>query len=115
MKALQFVREATSLIYKTPQEENGRTSKIIEDIMRTARSSVSFIDAEYTSTTRKTHVSGSNYFQQSAQTEGTITRYKGDSGADTKVHPKSVIKYSYSKVCLSVCRSVHQDTKAYPL
>ena len=45
LNALKFVREEKSLSYKKLQEDNDRTGKITEVIMRTARGSVSFTHA----------------------------------------------------------------------
>ena len=70
----------------------------IEAIMRTAIGSVSFTHAEDTNTTVDPHVNGSNYLQKYSQSQHTITQYKGDYGVDTKVYPKSGIKYPYDKV-----------------
>ena len=70
----------------------------IEAIMRTAIGSVSFTHAEDTNTTVDPHVNGSNYLQKYSHSQHTITQYKGDYGVDTKVYPKSGIKYTYDKV-----------------
>ena len=93
MNALQFVREAKYLSYKTLKEENDRMSKIIQSIMSTARGSVSFTHAEYTNTTNNPHINGSTYFWKYSQAEHTITQHKGYSSADTKLYHKSGIKY----------------------
>ena len=65
--ALYFFSEATSLSYKTPQEDNDRMSKIIESIIRTAKVSVLFTHAEDTKITNNPHINGSIYLQQSSQ------------------------------------------------
>ena len=77
LKALQFVREAASLRYKTPQGENDRTGKIFEAIIRTERGSVPFTHAEDTKTTSSPNINSSTYFQQSSQAEHNIKQYKG--------------------------------------
>ena len=64
MNALKFVREAKSLSYKKIQEENDRTGKITEFIVRKARGSVSFTYAEDTNTTSNPHINSSTYSQK---------------------------------------------------
>ena len=98
LNALKFDRSATSLSYKTLQEENYSMGKIIEVIMKKERGSVSFTHAEDTSNSGKPNINSSTYFQQSYQVERTITQYKGDHGVDTKVDPKSGIEYPYDKI-----------------
>ena len=70
----------------------------IKAIMRIVRGSVSLTHAEDTNTTSIPHINGSTYFQKSSQSERTITKYKVDSGVDTKVDTKSGIKYSYDNI-----------------
>ena len=98
LNALQFVREAKSLSYKKLQEENDRTGKRIEVIMRTEIGSVSFTHAEDTNTTSNRHIKSSTYFQKSYQVERTITQYKEGSGVDTKLDPRSIIKFPYDNI-----------------
>ena len=84
--------------YQKLQEDNDRMSKRIEVIIRTARGSVSFTHAEDINTTSNPHINSSTYFQNSYQVERTITQYKGDFGVDTKLDPKSRVKYPYDKI-----------------
>ena len=66
--------------------------------MRTARGSVSLKNAEETDTTKNPHINGSTYFQKPSQAERTTTQYKRDSSVDTKLDPKSGIKYPYDNI-----------------
>ena len=65
--------------------------------MRTARGSVSFKHEEDNINTSNPNANVITYFQKPSQSERTITQYKGYSGVDTKVDPKSIIKYPYYK------------------
>ena len=90
--ALQFVRRVE------PQEDSYRMGKRIDAIMGKERGSVSFTHVDYINTTRNPHINDSTYFQQSSQADLTITQYKGNTGADTKLYTNSGIKYPYENI-----------------
>ena len=74
LNALQFVREAAYLSYKTLKEDNDGMSKRIKFIVRTPRGSVSLTHSEYTNITNNSHINGRTYLQQSSQAEHTIAQ-----------------------------------------
>ena len=88
LNVLPFVREAASLRYKPPQEDNYKMGNRIESIMRTARGSVSFLHVEDTNTTISTPINDSTYLQKPFQAERTIMKSKGYLGGYIKVDPE---------------------------